>query len=61
MTKAIRNYNKMAVVLLQYELLHLHSWSEAAETAPPCLSAALLVRHENSQVLDDVMRVIRFT
>lgn len=51
MTKVIRSYNKMAVLLLQYEVLHLQSWSQAAESAPHCLSAALLVRHENSKVL----------
>lgn len=55
MTKVIRSYNKMAVVLLQYEVLHLQGWSQAAENAPHCLNAALLVRHENSKVLEDVM------
>ncbi|XP_068593236.1 dynein axonemal heavy chain 5 [Cebidichthys violaceus] len=48
-TKVIRSYNKMAVVLLHDELLHLQGWSQAAESAPRCLSAALLVRHENSK------------
>lgn len=50
MTKVIRSYNKIAVVLLQYEVLHLQGWSQAAESAPHCLNAALLVRHENSKV-----------
>ncbi|XP_069033626.1 dynein axonemal heavy chain 5 [Embiotoca jacksoni] len=49
LTQVIRNYNKMAAVLLQYELLHLQAWREAAERAPRCLSAALLVRHEYSK------------
>ncbi|XP_065805228.1 dynein axonemal heavy chain 5 [Labrus bergylta] len=49
LTKVIRSYNKMAVVLLQYELLHLQGWSQAAEGAPHCLSAALLVRNDNNQ------------
>ncbi|KAM8731517.1 dynein axonemal heavy chain 5 [Acanthopagrus schlegelii] len=49
MTKVIRSYNKMAVALLQYELLHLQRWSQAAESAPPRLTAALLVRHQNSK------------
>ncbi|KAM7390019.1 hypothetical protein PAMA_008269 [Pampus argenteus] len=49
MTKVIRSYNKMAVVLLQYEMLHLQGWSEAVERAPHCLNAALLVRHENNK------------
>lgn len=53
MTKVIRSYNQLAVVLLQYEVLHLQGWSQAAESAPRCLSAALLVRHEDSKVCDD--------
>lgn len=55
MTKVIRSYNKMAAALLQYELLHLQGWSQAAESAPHRLTAALLVRHQNSKVLHDVM------
>lgn len=51
MTKVIRSYNKMAVVLLQYEVLHLQGWSQAAERAPHYLNAALLVRHDNYKVL----------
>ncbi|XP_030612273.1 dynein heavy chain 5, axonemal [Archocentrus centrarchus] len=49
MTKVIQNYNKLAVVLLQYEVLHLKGWSQAAESTPHYLSASLLVRHENSK------------
>lgn len=45
----------MAMVLLHHEVLHLQGWSQAAESAPHCLNAALLVRHENSKVLDDVI------
>lgn len=55
MTKVIRSYNKMAAALLQYELLHLQGWSQAAESAPHRLTAALLVRHQNSKVPHDVM------
>lgn len=51
MTRAIRSYNKTAALLLQYELLHLQSWQQAAEGAPRLLSAALLVRREDSKVL----------
>ncbi|XP_029955923.1 dynein heavy chain 5, axonemal [Salarias fasciatus] len=51
MTKVIHSYNRMAVVLLHYELLHIQAWSQAAESVPQCLSAALLVRHENSKEL----------
>lgn len=53
MTKVIQSYNKLAVVLLQYEVLHLQAWSEAAESTPHFLNAALLVRHENKKVLDE--------
>ncbi|XP_068603948.1 LOW QUALITY PROTEIN: dynein axonemal heavy chain 5 [Brachionichthys hirsutus] len=47
MSKVIRSYHELAAVLLQYELAHLRGWSQAAERAPPCLDAALLVRPEN--------------
>ncbi|XP_055363688.1 dynein axonemal heavy chain 5 [Betta splendens] len=49
MSKVIQSYNKLATVLLQYEVLQLHGWSQAAERASHFLSAALLVRHEHSQ------------
>ncbi|KAM3593194.1 uncharacterized protein V6R79_007624 [Siganus canaliculatus] len=49
MTAVIRSYNRVARALLQYELLHLQAWSQAAERAPHCLNAALLVRHRNSK------------
>lgn len=49
----IRSYNEMAVALLQYEAEHLRGWSQAAERVPHCLSAALLVRPENSKVAND--------
>ncbi|XP_054862859.1 dynein axonemal heavy chain 5 isoform X2 [Amphiprion ocellaris] len=51
LAQVIRSYNRTAVVLLQYEALHLQGWSQAAEGAPPRLSAALLVRHHNSKAL----------
>ncbi|XP_067341693.1 dynein axonemal heavy chain 5-like [Channa argus] len=44
-----QSYNRIAVVLLQYEMLHLRAWSQAAESAPHSLSAALLVRHETTK------------
>ncbi|XP_028288430.1 dynein heavy chain 5, axonemal [Parambassis ranga] len=49
LTRVIHSYNKMAVVLLQYEVLHLQKWSQAAEGAPQRLNTTLLVRHENSK------------
>uniref|UniRef100_A0A8D3CSA0 Dynein heavy chain 5 axonemal n=1 Tax=Scophthalmus maximus TaxID=52904 RepID=A0A8D3CSA0_SCOMX len=48
MTKVIRSYNKMAVVLLQYEAQHLRVWIEAAESAPHLLNVTLLVRAAQS-------------
>ena len=50
MTKVIRSYNKMALMLLQYEEVLLQGWVQTAERAPHCLSAALLVRHQNCKV-----------
>ncbi|XP_053268003.1 dynein axonemal heavy chain 5 [Pleuronectes platessa] len=47
MSKVIRSYNKMALMLLQYEEVQLQGWVQTAERAPHCLSAALLVRHQN--------------
>uniref|UniRef100_A0A3Q3MRY3 Dynein, axonemal, heavy chain 5 like n=1 Tax=Mastacembelus armatus TaxID=205130 RepID=A0A3Q3MRY3_9TELE len=60
MTKVIQSYNRMAVVLLQYEMLHLQGWSQAAESVPHCLKAALLVRHENKveggEIIDECVK-----
>lgn len=50
MTKVIQIYNKLATVLLKYEVLQLHGWSQAAERAPHLLSVTLLGRHEHSKV-----------
>lgn len=50
MTKVIQTYNRTALVLLQYEMLHMQAWTQAAESAPPYLSAALLVRRDDSKV-----------
>ncbi|KAF3703904.1 Dynein heavy chain 5, axonemal Axonemal beta dynein heavy chain 5 Ciliary dynein heavy chain 5 [Channa argus] len=55
MTKVVQSYNRIAVVLLQYEMLHLRAWSQAAESAPHSLSAALLVRHETTKVLKELL------
>ncbi|XP_026147559.1 dynein heavy chain 5, axonemal isoform X2 [Mastacembelus armatus] len=58
MTKVIQSYNRMAVVLLQYEMLHLQGWSQAAESVPHCLKAALLVRHENKELFVNLDPVV---
>uniref|UniRef100_A0A6Q2YIW6 AAA+ ATPase domain-containing protein n=1 Tax=Esox lucius TaxID=8010 RepID=A0A6Q2YIW6_ESOLU len=44
MRKVIRSYNKMAAVLLEYELLYHRGWSQAAEKGRHSLNASLLVR-----------------
>lgn len=57
MTKVIRSYNSMAAMLLQYEMLQLRGWSQTAERTPLYLSAALLVRPDNSKVLTEEQEV----
>ncbi|XP_054621741.1 dynein axonemal heavy chain 5 isoform X3 [Dunckerocampus dactyliophorus] len=52
MTKVIQNYNKMAKALLQYELVHVQTWTQAAQRAPHFLNAALLVRHEKELLVN---------
>ncbi|XP_076014466.1 dynein axonemal heavy chain 5 [Genypterus blacodes] len=49
LSKVIQSYNKMMVVLLQYEALHVHGWSQAAEKVPHYLNTTLLVRHKNNK------------
>ncbi|XP_041103970.1 dynein heavy chain 5, axonemal [Polyodon spathula] len=51
MKKIIRNYNKMAAVLLEFELLYHRGWCQAAELGRQGLSASLLVRHPESKEL----------
>ncbi|KAK1173586.1 dynein heavy chain 5, axonemal isoform X1 [Acipenser oxyrinchus oxyrinchus] len=51
MKKIIRNYNKMAAVLLEFELLYHRGWCRAAELGRQGLSASLLVRHPESKEL----------
>ncbi|KAL5009929.1 hypothetical protein ScPMuIL_012234 [Solemya velum] len=49
--KIVRNYNKMAGVLLEYELLYHRGWSRAVEAALSGLHASLLVRHPETSEL----------
>ncbi|KAK3724620.1 hypothetical protein RRG08_041104 [Elysia crispata] len=43
--KTIRNFNKMAGVLLEYEMLYHRGWYRAVEAAKSGLNASLLVKH----------------
>nr|XP_015210363.1 PREDICTED: dynein heavy chain 5, axonemal-like [Lepisosteus oculatus] len=51
MKKIIRNYNKMAAVLLEFELLYHRGWCRAAEIGRRGLNASLLVRHPDTKEL----------
>uniref|UniRef100_A0A4W3JT40 Dynein heavy chain 5, axonemal-like n=1 Tax=Callorhinchus milii TaxID=7868 RepID=A0A4W3JT40_CALMI len=50
MKKVIRNYNKMAAVLLEFEMLYHRGWARAVDLARCGLHASLLVRHPESKV-----------
>ncbi|XP_056155233.1 dynein axonemal heavy chain 5 [Lampris incognitus] len=49
LSKVIRSYNKMAAALLEYEVLYLRAWSQAAEETQHGLTASLLVRHNHTK------------
>ncbi|XP_041462810.1 dynein heavy chain 5, axonemal-like [Lytechinus variegatus] len=49
--KLIRNYNKMATVLLEYEVLYHRGWFRAVDNIRSGLQASLLVRHPETKVL----------
>ncbi|CAL8402248.1 dynein heavy chain 5, axonemal [Gadus morhua] len=51
MSSVIRSYNRMAVVLVEYEALYVRGWSKAAESSRHRLSASLLVRADPSKEL----------
>ncbi|XP_052807224.1 dynein axonemal heavy chain 5-like isoform X2 [Mya arenaria] len=46
--KIVRNYNKMAGVLMEYEMLYHRGWLRAVEAAKSGLNASLLIRHPDS-------------
>ncbi|XP_053396215.1 dynein axonemal heavy chain 5-like isoform X3 [Mercenaria mercenaria] len=46
--KIVRNYNKMAGVLMEYEMLYHRGWIRAIEAAKSGLNASLLVRHPDT-------------
>ncbi|XP_071801151.1 dynein axonemal heavy chain 5-like isoform X2 [Asterias amurensis] len=49
--KIIRNFNKMAAVLLEYELLYHRGWFRAVDTIRSGLNSSLLVRHPETKEL----------
>ncbi|XP_023932721.1 dynein heavy chain 5, axonemal [Lingula anatina] len=49
--KVIRNYNKMAAVLMEFEMLYHRSWYRAVDAAKAGLGASLLVRHPETKEL----------
>ncbi|XP_039566951.1 dynein heavy chain 5, axonemal-like [Passer montanus] len=51
MKKVIRNYNKMAAVLLEFELIYHRAWWRFADQARNALCASLLVRHPETKEL----------
>ncbi|KAK7881267.1 hypothetical protein WMY93_029676 [Mugilogobius chulae] len=50
LSRLVQFYNRTAVVLMQYELLHLQHWNQAAEGAPVLLRSSLLVRLQNQDL-----------
>ncbi|XP_071819604.1 dynein axonemal heavy chain 5-like isoform X1 [Apostichopus japonicus] len=49
--KIIKNFNKMASVLLEYEMLYHRGWFRAVDTIKSGLNASLLVRHPETKQL----------
>lgn len=50
MKKVIKNYNKMATVLLEFELVYYRAWCRFADQARNALCASLLVRNPETKV-----------
>uniref|UniRef100_A0A669P7L0 AAA+ ATPase domain-containing protein n=1 Tax=Phasianus colchicus TaxID=9054 RepID=A0A669P7L0_PHACC len=50
MKKVAKNYNKMAAVLLEFELIYYRAWCRFADQARNALHAFLLVRHPETKV-----------
>ncbi|XP_063254262.1 dynein axonemal heavy chain 5-like isoform X4 [Prinia subflava] len=51
MKKVIKNYNKMAAVLVEFELIYYRAWCRFADQARNALCASLLVRHPETKEL----------
>ncbi|KAI8792083.1 dynein heavy chain 5, axonemal [Biomphalaria glabrata] len=49
--KIIRNFNKMAGVLMEYEMLYHRGWYRAVEAAKAGLHASLLIKHPETNEL----------
>lgn len=50
MKKVAKSYNKMAAVLLEFELIYYRAWCRFADQARNALYAFLLVRHPETNV-----------
>uniref|UniRef100_H3AFE6 Dynein axonemal heavy chain 5 n=1 Tax=Latimeria chalumnae TaxID=7897 RepID=H3AFE6_LATCH len=51
MKKVIQNFNKMAAVLVEFELLYHRGWCQCADLARNGIHASLLVRHPENKEL----------
>ncbi|XP_064515055.1 dynein axonemal heavy chain 5-like isoform X4 [Pseudopipra pipra] len=51
MKKVVKNYNKMAAVLLEFELIYYKAWCRFADQARNALCASLLARHPETKEL----------
>ena len=49
--QVVRNYNRMAQVLLEYEMVHYRSWCKSIEMIMSGLNASILVRDPETQEL----------
>ena len=49
--KVVRNFNKMASVLMEYEMLYHRSWCRAVDSIKSGMHAALLVKHPETKEL----------
>lgn len=50
MKKVVKSYNKMAAVLLEFEIIYHRAWCRFADQARNALYASLLVRHQETKV-----------
>lgn len=49
--KAIKGFNKLAQVLVEYELVHLRQWHKKIAEVQQSLNATLLIRNPDTQLL----------